>query len=74
MKVVKSQQMTLISVYMTKKQSHLLVFFKEISCFILNSEVPLEDTGKTASICQSALFLHVIFMFQEPTHAGGWSW
>lgn len=63
MKAVKRQQMTLISVYMTKKQSHLLFFFKEVSCFILNSEVPLEDTEKMASICQFALFLNVIFMF-----------
>lgn len=55
--------MTLISVYMTKKQSHLLLFFKEVSCLILNSEVPLEDMKKMASICQFALFLNVVFRF-----------
>lgn len=57
--------MTSISVYMTKRQSHLFPFFKEVSCFILNSEVPLEDTGKTASICQTALLLNVIFLFRS---------
>lgn len=62
MKVVKSQQTTLISVYVTKEQSHLLLFFKEVSCFIWNSEVPLDDTEKMASICQRAL-LNVLVMF-----------
>lgn len=43
MEVVKRQGMTLISAYRSKKQSHLLEFFKEVSCCILNSKVPLED-------------------------------
>lgn len=74
MKVFKRQQKTLISLCMTKKQSHLLLFFEEVSCFILNSEVLSEDTEKMASICQFELCLNVIFLFQELINADGWSW
>lgn len=66
--------MALSSVYMTKKQSHLLLFFKGVSCFIVYSEVLLEDTEKMASICQFALLLKAIFLFEEPINADGWSW
>lgn len=50
MEAVKRQQMTLISAYRSKKQSHLLLFFKDFSCCILNSKVPLED-GVHLSVC-----------------------